>query len=112
MSARSAACMDEATTPFFKESIERWRIVFGIAAAIYWLSAIVYILMASGEAADWAKVNMQNHKDSWTTRNGIKTPNTLSIAYLDLDRRNGKSRPNPARLKRNDSYEFAQGAPY
>ena len=34
---------------------EEWQVVFYVAAAIYTVGAIIYVIFAQGEIQDWAK---------------------------------------------------------
>ena len=45
-------------TSFFQQTQAQWQIVFYIAAVIYAIGAIFFVIFSDGEVQDWAKPYM------------------------------------------------------
>lgn len=56
---------EKVPTLDFQPTIEKWRIVFGITAGIYWFSALFFIIFGSGKTAKWAEVQK---RPDWTVK--------------------------------------------
>lgn len=47
--------LDDMTTSLLQKTQEEWRTAFYIAAGVYCLGAIAYIILAKGEVQAWAE---------------------------------------------------------
>lgn len=48
----------------FQKKTKEWRIAFYIAAVVYCVGAVAYIILAKGEVQEWADIN---HKQGQKT---------------------------------------------